>query len=317
MRSVLALAVVSALFSTTALASPARISSLSANPGFTDESDFFVYPFALARVGDAGFLTYNGGFDAGVAWDDQALFFDRDMLLNDIVGLGPQPGWRASYFKVNDDSAWTGRVSYDPDTNKHFNLGGTWGKGTYGDDTAQDMAIGGDLFFEGGFDDLTPGLDLLAQGRDIAADKFSQWGAGAYYFDKVVRLGGTYYMGPRFTDIEGVELALGVGGGGLVTVNDGDVSADLLVPGSNIAIEYQLRDWMKLRGSATAGLTVNYNGDDVTLDTAVGGAFGAGFQHKHAQLDVTINPAWAQGGPFFLSGAGVPMFGVLSFKVDL
>ena len=91
MLRTLSLLLLSGLLVPTAFATSARIASLSANPGFLDESDFFVYPFALARVGEAGFLNYNGGFDGGVVWKDQGLFFDRDTVAYDLIGFGPEP----------------------------------------------------------------------------------------------------------------------------------------------------------------------------------------------------------------------------------
>ena len=57
--------------------------------------------------------------------------------------------------------------------------------------------------------------------------------------------------------------------------------------------------------------------ENLSWTNAVTGALGVGFSHNEAQFDMSINPAWALNGPYLLSGAGNPMFAVLSARVNL
>lgn len=299
-----------------AAATPARVAGLAANPGFVDETDFFAYPSALSAAGRNAWVNYNGGFDAGLSWDDQALWIDRDTLANDVLGLGPQGGWRASYFKSQGETGWNARGSVDS-TTETVTLGGSWGSGTRNPSAIQEMGFGADIALVGGFEDPNLGLDVFGQGRTLTDDSLRHWALGAAYQDEVITVAGIYHMGPRFTVVENVEVALALGPGLVLAIDNGDLLADAFIPLSNAAVEYQLRPWLELRAAATAGLVATYDGSDLNFDSAMGGAMGVGLKHEHLDVDLTVNPNWTLGGPFFLSGVPQPLSGVISIRTDI
>ena len=97
MKKILCCAVLLAA-SSAAQATPARMAALSGNGGFANDTDFFVYPSVLGGLAPRTMLTYNGGFDGGVIFDDgRAVWFERDTVANDIAAAGPQGGYRALF----------------------------------------------------------------------------------------------------------------------------------------------------------------------------------------------------------------------------
>ena len=74
-------------------------------------------------------------------------------------------------------------------------------------------------------------------------------------------------------------------------------------------------------GSATAALfaatTVEDAVDNMAWAAGVGGAFGVGFLHEGARIDMAINPDWVLAGPQFLSGTPNPMFASVTARVEL
>ncbi|MFT5680849.1 MAG: hypothetical protein ACI8RZ_001755 [Myxococcota bacterium] len=314
--------------STTAEATPARMAALSGNGGFADDTDFFLYPSVLGGLIPRTMLTYNGGFDGGLIFDDgQALWFERDSVAGDVAGLGPQGGYRAVYAKGDGASGYLLRGSQtggDPTagTAGTLTLGGGWSKGEGGYNT-NNLAINGDLSIIGKLtDEPTVGINAGIGGRDLTEDKLVVWGAGVGYASDVLTLSGGYTTGPRFrNDLARVALQVGPLGAISVNTNNDAKALGLSLPFSNLAAEYSLREWVRLRGSATAALLAVTDIDDfvdsMVWGASVGGAFGVGLIHESARLDMSINPDWVLGGPNFLSGTSNQMFGTVTARVDL
>jgi len=315
--------------STAADATPARMAALSGNGGFADDTDFFLYPSVLGGLIPRTMLTYNGAFDGGIIFDDgQALWFQRDSVGADVAGLGPQPGYRAVYAKGDGSTGYLLRASQSgsdmsANNNGTLTLGGAWSSGSGGSNPSN-LAINGDLSVINNItkDSMEIGINAGIGSRDLTEDKLVIWGAGLAYGADVLTLSGGYTTGPRFrSDL--ARVALQIGPLGALSVNtDADVTAlGLSLPFSNLAAEYSLRDWIRLRGSATASLLAATDLDDalgnLSWGGSVGGAFGVGLIHEGARLDMAVNPDWVLAGPQFLSGTANQMFATVTARVDL
>lgn len=318
--------------SSAAQATPARMAALSGNAGFADDTDFFRYPSVLGGLAPRAMMTYNGGFDAGVIFDDgQALWFERDTVANDIAAAGPQGGYRALYAKGNGASGYLLRASQaaglpagegDAGSSGVLNLGGAWSSGEGGSNPSN-LAISGDLSINGRInDEPTVGIGANITSRNLTQDSMTLWAAGLGYQDDTITLSGGYTAGPRFrNDLSRVALQLGPLGVISINTESETQNLGLTLPISNLAAEYVLRDWIRLRGSATAALfaatTVEDAVDNMAWAAGVGGAFGVGFLHEGARIDMAINPDWVLAGPQFLSGTPNPMFASVTARVDL
>lgn len=310
------------LLSSTAHATNARVTALSNNAGFIDDTDFFLYPSALNDLPARASINYDAGaFDGGFTLDDgRMLWFQRHNP------TGAETGFRAVYGQANGDTGYLIRAAHNPGD---FSIGGAWSNGP-GRGALQNMAVDGDLHLlnklVGDGSDMKVAFNIGLRNRTLDSDRLTLWGANLAIDTsaETVNLGGGYTAGPRFAVADG-RLALQVGPTidlGL-SIADGDQpqSIDLTVPVANFAGEYILRDWFRLRGSLIAGWQGATDTDDplnnLTWSTGVGGALGVGFSHNDAQFDLSINPAWALNGPYLLSGSSSPMFGVLSARVNL
>ena len=318
--------------SSVAQATPARMAALSGNGGFADDTDFFVYPSVLGGLAPRTMITYNGGFDGGVIFDDgQALWFERDTVANDIAAAGPQGGYRALYAKGDGASGYLLRASQTtglPDADVGavsdgvLTLGGAWSSGAGGSNPSN-LAISGDLSVTGRLnDDPTVGIGAGITSRNLTQDSMTLWAAGLGYQDDTITLSGGYTAGPRFrNDLSRVALQLGPLGVISINTESETENIGLTLPISNLAAEYALRDWIRLRGSATAALfaatTVEDAVDNMAWAAGVGGAFGVGLLHEGARVDMSINPDWVLSGPQFLSGTPNPLFASVSARVDL
>ena len=322
------LCVVLLIVSSAAQATPARMAALSGNGGFADDTDFFVYPSVLGGLAPRSMITYNGGFDGGVIFDDgRALWFERDTVANDIAAAGPQSGYRALYAKGNGASGYLLRASQtaaDPDAGGDgvLTLGGAWSSGEGGANPSN-LAISGDLSVTGRLDDdATIGIGTGITSRNLTQDSMTLWAAGVGYQDDTITLSGGYTTGPRFrNDLSRVALQLGPLGVISINTESETENIGLTLPISNLAAEYVLRDWIRLRGSATAALfaatTVEDAVDNLAWAAGVGGAFGIGLLHDGARVDMSVNPDWVLSGPQFLSGTPNQMFASVSARVDL
>lgn len=303
-----------------AYATDARMSALSGNAGFIDDTDFFLYPSALGDLPARATLNYDAGaFDGGFTLDDgRALWFQRHNP------TGAETGFRALYGKADGGTGYLLRASQDAGV---FSVGGAWSNGP-GRGTPKNLAVDGDIRLINQItgDDLKFGLNVGITSRNLEARKLTLWRAGldADTNAETVTLSGAYTVGPRFAT-DNARLALQVGPALDIVAGIGDNNADPLIginiPVANFAGEYQLREWFRLRGSVTSTWRGDTSTDDLvdnmTWSNVVGGAFGVGFSHQNAQFDMSVNPAWVLAGPHVLSGVGNPMFAVLSARVDL
>jgi len=305
------------------LASPAhatnaRMTALSNNAGFIDDTDIFLYPSTLSDLPARATLNYDAGaFDGGFTLDDgRALWFQR----HDPTGA--ETGFRALYGKASGSTGYLLRASQDAGT---LTLGGAWSNGP-GRGTPKNLAVDGDLRIIGNLtSDMDFGLNAAVTSRTLEQRRMTLWSAGIDIDTaaELAQISGAYTLGPRFS-VDDARLALQVGPAANITVDTGgsaDTIVNIVVPYANFAGEYRLREWFKLRGSVTSAWVGDTDTGDIannmTWGNAVGGALGVGFSHNNAQFDMSVNPAWALGGPYLLSGAAAPMFGVLSARVDL
>ena len=311
--------------STVAQATPARMAALSGNGGFADDTDFFVYPSTLGGLSARTMLTYNGGFDGGIIFGDgQALWFERDTVANDIAGIGAQGGYRALYGKGDGASGYLLRASQTPGTNNDgvLTLGGAWSQGEGGANPSN-LAVSGDLSITGRLtDDFDVGVGAGITSRNLTQDDLTVWAVGLGYQSDTITLSGGYTFGPRFrNDLSRVALQIGPLGTLAINTEADTKGLALTLPISNLAAEYALRDWIRVRGSATAALFAVTDLDDaidsLTWGPGVGGAFGIGLLHEGARIDMSINPDWVLAGPQFLSGTANPMFGTVTARVDI
>ena len=315
--------------SAAAQATPARMAALSGNGGFADDTDFFVYPSVLGGLSARTMLTYNGGADGGLIFGDgQALWFERDSIAGDVAGTGPQGGYRALYAKGDGETGYLLRASQtaaDPEAGSSdgvLTLGGAWSNGGGGSVTSN-LAVNGDLILSGRLDDdLTVGLTGGVGGRNLTRSGLTVWGAGLAYGNDTLTLSGGYTTGPRFkNDLARVALQIGPLGALAINTEADTQNLALTLPFSNLGVEYSLREWFRLRGSATAALlaatTMEDALDNLAWGAAVGGALGVGFAHEGARFDMSINPDWLLAGPHVLSGTPNQMFGSVSARIDL
>lgn len=320
----LTLPVLSLMASTAAFATPARVEALSGNPGFADNSDPLQYPSTIAPVGDAVNLNYGlSGADGGATWNDGTmLHFARDGAL---PGNGPAtPGaWSAVYGKGDGTTGWLGRTSWEAG---RFTIGGLWGKGDWGRET-KNFAVGGDItrFGAANADEYKYAVNLTARGRDLQESKLIAWNGNLLYDqqNKVISIGGGAQFGPRWSN-DRARAAIAIGPALNVVSADGADALPLRldIPIANVAAEYDIKEWLLLRGSTTAGWAVEAADTAKFTDTEswssqVGGMVGLGFKRDAAQFDMSVNPGWLIGGPALLSGAAAPMFATISGRVAL
>lgn len=313
------------LLSATAYATPARVEALSGNPGFADTSDPLVYPSTIAPVGDAVNLNYGvTGADGGATWDGGTmLHFARDGVPPVNGGPAAPGAWSAVYGKGDGSTGWLGRTSWETG---RFTIGGVWGKGDWGRET-KNLALGGDITRYGAATakEFKYAINLKAQGRDLKEDKLLAWNGNLVYDQqaKVISIGGGAQFGPRW-QTDRARAAIAVGPALNVVSADG---ADALpihldIPIANVAAEYDIKEWLLLRGSTTAGWAVDATDSAKFTDTEswssqIGGMVGLGFKRDTAQFDMAINPGWLIGGPALLSGASAPMFATISGRVAI
>ena len=308
--------------SATAHATNARITSLSSNAGFIDDTDFFRYPSTLSDLPARAQLNYDSGvFDGGFTLDDgQALWFQRHNP------TGAEEGFRALYGKSSGDTGYLIRATHTPGD---FSIGGAWSNGP-GRGTLKNFAVDGDLHLlnklTGDGSDPKVALQLGVTSRTLTARSLTLWGGSVDLdtVDETLSVSGAYTFGPRFA-VSDARLALQVGPALDLTTSTGDgdqpAGLALTLPVANFAGEYLLRDWFRLRGSVVAAWIGTTDSeeliDNLAWTNAVTGTMGVGFSHNEAQFDMSINPTWALNGPYLLSGTENPMFAVLSARVNL
>jgi len=310
-----------ALLSPIAAATQGRVDGLSGNKGFADDTDVLLYPSALGEVDDGVNLNYQAGIDGGVTWGNQHMFWiNRDGAPPNSAGPGMTAPFSAVYGQGDGSTGWLARTSWRDGL---WTVGGGWSKGGYGRET-QNLAFGGDIFMEDdGGDGPKPWVSAYAAGRNLQANQLMAWNARfTVNPDNFSLLEGGAQFGPRWGSDQ-LRAALSIGPGlTFVNVNpeqgDSVNSLGLDIPSANLAAEYELREWVSIRGSATAGWRLDVadisDFDETKAFSArAGGALGMGFKHADtARLDVSISPTWAVQGPALLSGVGSPMFFTVS-----
>lgn len=307
-----AVSLVTAFAASSAHASPARVQGLSGNRAFTDDTDVFLFPSTISEVGNAVSLNYSGGVDGNVVWGDgQLLSLQRDSMPPVATGPGAGRPFSLVYGQGDGSTGWLARTSWESGI---ITAGGIWSKGGQGRETTN-LAVGGDISLaDTGGDSPDPAVSLFASGRTLESDSHSAWNAGVEVIPDVSNtVTGDYRLGPRWADGQ-LRAALSIGPGLTLVNTTGGNAVALDMPAANIAAEYELKEWLVVRGSAVAGwqlqvLDVSNFSDTRSFAATSSGTLGAGFKHGDtARFDMSITPAWAVQGPAVLSGVGAPMF---------
>lgn len=299
-----ALAFALGLLSLPAAATPARTAGLSNNPGFFDPIDFLVFPSELDGQGANIWMSYGGTMDAGFSWEgdrSNALWATR-------VEPTTQGPWKLSYTSAREPSGYQLRTAWEPGD---FSLGGSWGKGFATDGGA--LAVGGDLHLLGDLEgDADFAVNAFVSRRKIQEKKLSAWGITAAYVEDTIGLGGALTLGPRWEIADQITASAGIGPELGLAVSDGDMAVVASVPSVQLGVEYNLRPWFFLRGSAQARWMASYVSDDLSWSAMAGGMVGVGMRHTWADFDLAINPAFAMNGPYLFTGSPTSPFAAVA-----
>ena len=304
-------------FSSPALATTARVQALSGNPAFVDDTDVLVYPSVISKVGNAVNVNYssNNAVDGGAVWGrERMLWFQRATP----ASPGGDAPFMITYGQGNGKTGWLTRGAWTEDD---VTIGGAWSNGGQGRNPTN-FTVGGDIRTATGDEDETAVTTYVAR-RVLKKKSHTVWDARTEVIPDVSNtLTGSLRMGPRWKN-ERVKAALSIGPGLEVVNTDGGNATRIDMPASNIAAEYAIRDWLLIRGSATAALRTSasdvsdFNGTR-EFEMASGGLLGVGLKHEDtAVFDMSIAPPWLVNGPALLSGSTNPMFLTVSGRVML
>ena len=308
----ISISVIALMSSSIALATPSRVAGLAGNQGFTDDTDFMVYPTEVSELGQSAWFHYDGDYTGAVTWDGNAV----------VAGVGPSGGWDMSWTNSHGSTAYGVSAAYLPVANDMISIGGSWGTADRGDGLSN-LAVGGNLSVATVDDDTMLDLSMGATSRYIGDSDFSSWGAGVG-FSKAgdatdVSVAGQYFMGPRMGDDQ-ASVALSVGTMAMVDAGLGDDGATnlyLALPASNIAGEFAFNDWLMVRGSVVAAVMINHDGEDLSSAAMISGSAGLGFSGDSGVVDITLNPDWALAGPHFLTGNVSGMAGMITARFEI
>jgi hypothetical protein len=310
----ISIGVLALLSSSVAVATPARVASLAGAQGFTDDTDFMVYPTEASQVGQSAWFHYDGDYTGAMTWDDNAV----------VAGLGGN-GWDMSWTNSQDSTAYSVNASYlvnDDVEGEGFTLGGAWGTADRSDGLAN-LAVGGNLGIATIGDDTAIDVAAGASSRTLGEADFSTWAAGLGYASvgdaSSLNLAGQYFMGPRMGDDQ-ASATLGIGAQAWVNADLGDDGSTQIwasLPSSTIAGEFAFNDWLMIRGAVVAAILVSHDGDEVDTATLVSGSAGLGISGERGGLDLTINPDWALAGPHILTGTPADMVGVITARFEI
>lgn len=300
----LALLLALGAFATPALATPARVAALSANPGFFDDVDFLIYPSELDGMGENIWMSFGGTMDSGFSWEKErtnSLWVTRD----DPFSQGP---WRISYTSAGEPSGYQLRSTWEPG---FFTAGGSWGKGYATDGGA--LAVGGNLMLVGDATESPDfGVEAFVTSRKIEPKKLTAWGIQAGYLNDVIGLGGSLTLGPRWEITDQITASAGFGPELAISVVNSDVGLTASVPHAQLGVEYAVRPWIALRGSASARWQALYVAENLSWATTASGMMGVGLRHTWADFDFAVNPLFAMNGPFFLTGSPTAPFAAVA-----
>jgi hypothetical protein len=232
---------------------------------------------------------------------------------------GGEAPFMITYGQGNGKTGWLTRAAWSEDDIK---VGGAWSNGGQGKNPTN-LTVGGDIRSATGDDDDEVSVSTYIARRALKKKSHTVWDARTEIVPDVSNtLTGSLRVGPRWKD-KRVRAALSIGPGLEVVNTDGVNATRLDMPASNIAAEYALRDWLLLRGSATAALRLSSTDvsnfeDTREFEMASGGLLGVGFKHEDtAVFDMSIAPPWLVNGPAMLSGSTNSMFLTVSGRVML
>ncbi len=303
--------------STTAMATTGRVQALSGNSAFVDDTDALVYPSVIKKVGNAVNLNYSdtSAVDGGVVWDrSRMLWFQRAAPASPSGALP----FMVTYGQGNGKTGWLARGAWSED---EVTLGGAWSNGGQGK-TPKNFAVGGDITTAtGDSNDDSATVVAYVSSRNIQKKSHLVWDGRTEIIPDVSNtLLGSLRMGPRWKN-DRLQAALSIGPSVRLVNAESVNSSAIDMPASNIAAEYALKDWLLLRGSATAALRlavedVSQFNDTRAFEMSSGGMVGVGLKHDDtATFDLAVSPPWLVSGPALLSGTTNPMFLMVSGRM--
>jgi hypothetical protein len=310
----ISIGVLALLSSSVAFATPSRVAALAGNQGFTDDTDFMVYPTEASEIGQSTWFHYDGDYTGAMSWDGNAV----------VAGMGAT-GWDMSWTNSQGSSAYSVNAAYvvdDAARGDVISLGGAWGTADRSSGLTN-MVYGGNLGIASLNDETAIDVTAAASSRTLGDSDFSSWAAGLGYASagdaSSVSLAGQYFMGPRMGD-DTASASLGCGAQALISANLGDEGTTniwAMLPTTNIAGEFAFNDWLMVRGSVLAAILVSHNGEDLETGTMVSGSAGLGISGERGGVDVTFNPDWALAGPHFLTGTAADMVGMVTARFEI
>ena len=294
-----------ALYSTSAMATDARVAAHQENAGMRDSVDYRTY---LSKTDDG----------------PDSVFFDLDNNGTGVLSGAYKAGGTSLTLAQNatGDATEVGFYSADGDSGygvglevinmEGFSLGG--GYGTTSGDT--DMSYGGQLSKAG--DDI--GVSLGVVSRELTKSDVKTWSVGLTHGEAGQNIAANYGMGWRYAG-DRSKAAVTVGpNAGITMPSEGDMAIDLSLVSANIAGEFALNDWFGLRGSVVSDMMVVVPTGDAEFDVGTSGVsamFGASLDFEGADIDLVIDPNNVMNGPYFLTGAASAPAAMMSARFDI
>ncbi len=292
-----------ALFSTSAMATDARVVAHQGNAGMRDSTDYKTY---LSRTDDG----------------PDSVFFDLDNNGTGVLSGAYKANGGAITLSQNmtGDATEIGYYSADGDAGygailevinmESFSLGG--GYGTTSGDT--DMSYGGQITKTG--DDI--GLTVGVISRELTKKDVTTWSAILAHGEAGQVINANYGMGFRHAG-DRSKAAITFGPNlGVTLPSEGDMAIDLSLVSANIAGEFALNDWFGLRGSVVSDfMVVDPTGELDLATSGVSPMFGASMDFEGTDLDLVIDPNSIMNGPYFLTGAASAPAVMMSARFDI
>jgi hypothetical protein len=273
--------------------------SFQSNVGLTDETHYTTYASKTDDVGNNGWFDYtkDGTFGASATWDGSGVSFAEG---DDRVDF--------SWYNADGDTGY--RVEAGIASKDAMTFGGAYGMTSGDTDMDFGAAVekagdtwGGDVHVRSRT--LTDS-DVTAYSVDIektnaSIDGAANYARGSVWGGDASKAALTYGPGIRVAKPKGSDLALGV---------------DLVQ--TNLAGEVTVKDWLGIRGSVTAALSLGESVfNKVALSTTMSTGFGASISTDNVDIDLMLSPEAILGGPHFLTGTGARPPLALSARFDI
>lgn len=291
------------LFSTSAMATDARVAAHQGNAGMRDSVDYRTYLSKTDDGPDSVFFDLDNG-GTGVLSGAYKANGNSLTLSQNVTGDATEIGFYSA-----DGDAGYGAV-LEVINMEAFSVGG--GYGTTSGDT--DMSYGGQISKMG--DDI--GISAGVISRELTKSDVTTWSALVNHSEFGQVINANYGMGWRHAG-DRSKAALTLGPDLAVTMpSEGDMVIDLSLVSANIAGEFALNDWFGLRGSVVSDfMVVDPTGELDLATSGVSPMFGASIDFDGADIDLVIDPNSVMNGPYFLTGAASAPAAMMSARFDI